>query len=107
MPPKPFSFTQFAENALANPLDSHTFKTKDLKPFRFTHLQKKVGGGVRVTGARQEKCVPGRGSGPQILASRAGAQQNAGGHQFQPQTSDFHPPQTPRMMPPAEFSPRR
>src|SRR5260370_21922316 len=44
MPPKPFSFTQFAKNAPANPLDSHTFKTKDLKPFRFTHFQKSGGG---------------------------------------------------------------
>src|SRR3989442_15747908 len=40
---KPFSFTHFRKNASANPLDSHTFKTKDLKPFRFTHFQKKVG----------------------------------------------------------------
>src|SRR5712691_4346777 len=41
MPPKLFSFTQFRKNASATPLVSHTFKTKDLKPFRFTHLQKK------------------------------------------------------------------
>src|SRR5713226_4519046 len=38
-----FSFTLLSKNASANPLDSHTFKTKDLKPFRFTHFQKKVG----------------------------------------------------------------
>src|SRR5712691_3004646 len=44
MPPKLFSFTQFRKNASANPLESHSFKTKDLKPFRFTHLQKKGGG---------------------------------------------------------------
>src|SRR5712691_5854274 len=43
MPPKLFSFTQFRKNASATPLVSHTFKTKDLKPFRFTHLQKKGG----------------------------------------------------------------
>src|SRR5713226_9912530 len=43
MPPKPFSFTHFHKNTSANPLDSHTFKTKDLKPFCFTHFQKKVG----------------------------------------------------------------
>src|SRR6266581_8586638 len=42
--PKPFSFTHFHKNTSANPLDSHTFKTKDLKPFRFTHLQKNGGG---------------------------------------------------------------
>ncbi len=39
-----FRFTHFRENAPANPLVSHTFKTKDLKPFRFIHFQKKVGG---------------------------------------------------------------
>src|SRR3989442_3571671 len=37
---KPFSFTHFRKNASANPLDSHTFKTKDLKPFCFIHFQK-------------------------------------------------------------------
>ena len=36
----PFSFTLLSKNASASPLESHTFKTKDLKPFRFTHLQK-------------------------------------------------------------------
>src|SRR5713226_9429928 len=36
-----FRFTHFRKNASANPLVSHTFKTKDLKPFRFTHFQKK------------------------------------------------------------------
>src|SRR5229473_3873704 len=41
-----FRLIQFRKNASANPLDSHTFKTKDLKPFRFTHFQKKGGGGV-------------------------------------------------------------
>src|SRR5713101_1283719 len=44
MPPKLFSFTHFPKNTSAKPLDSHTFKTKDLKPFRFTHLQKSGGG---------------------------------------------------------------
>src|SRR6266478_5860629 len=38
-----FRLIHFRKNASANPLDSHTFKTKDLKPFRFTHFQKKVG----------------------------------------------------------------
>src|SRR2546422_8020872 len=46
MPPKLFSFTHFRKNASATPLVSHTFKTKDLKPFRFTHLQKKGRGWV-------------------------------------------------------------
>src|SRR5712692_2829634 len=46
MTPNLFSFTHFRKNASATPLVSHTFKTKDLKPFRFTHLQKKGGGWV-------------------------------------------------------------
>src|SRR5713101_3904992 len=46
MPPKLFSFTHFRKNASVTPLVSHTFKTKDLKPFRFTHFQKKGGGWV-------------------------------------------------------------
>src|SRR2546426_9471458 len=41
-----FSFTHFRKNASATPLVSHTFKTKDLKPFRFTHFQKCGGGWV-------------------------------------------------------------
>ncbi len=44
MPPKLFRFTHFPKNTSATPLVSHTFKTKDLKPFRFTHFQKKGGG---------------------------------------------------------------
>ena len=39
-----FRLIQFRKNASATPLVSHTFKTKDLKPFRFTHFQKKGGG---------------------------------------------------------------
>src|SRR5712692_6851936 len=35
-----FRLIHFPQNASANPLESHTFKTKDLKPFRFTHFQK-------------------------------------------------------------------
>jgi len=46
MPPKAFSFTHFPKNTSANRLESHTFKTKDLKPFRFIHFQKSGGGGV-------------------------------------------------------------
>src|SRR5712692_675498 len=46
MPPKLFSFTHFRKNASATPLVSHTFKTKDLKPFPFTHFQKKGRGWV-------------------------------------------------------------
>ena len=45
MLPKLFSFTHFRKNASASPFVSHTFKTKDLKPFRITHFQKKGGGG--------------------------------------------------------------
>ena len=39
-----FRFTYFRKNASATPLESHSFKTKDLKPFRITYLQKKGGG---------------------------------------------------------------
>src|SRR5712691_9820266 len=39
-PPNSFRFTLLSKNASANHLVSHTFKTKDLKPFRFTHFQK-------------------------------------------------------------------
>src|SRR5713226_2038379 len=42
--PNSFRLIHFRKNASATPLVSHTFKTKDLKPFRFTHLQKKGGG---------------------------------------------------------------
>src|SRR3989442_15841871 len=38
-----FRLTHFRKNASANPLESHSFKTKDLKPFRFIHFQKKGG----------------------------------------------------------------
>src|SRR5712692_6782513 len=41
-----FRLIQFRKNASANPLESHTFKTKDLKPFRFTNFQKKGRGWV-------------------------------------------------------------
>src|SRR6266581_1199173 len=47
-----FSFTHFRKNASANPLVSHTFKTKDLKPFRFTHFQKNGGGRCAVCESR-------------------------------------------------------
>src|SRR5712691_9507183 len=43
-----FRFTHFRENTSATPLVSHTFKTKDLKPFRFTHFQKNGGGPFRI-----------------------------------------------------------
>src|SRR5260370_26022458 len=41
-----FRLIQFCKNASVSPLVSHSFKTKDLKPFRFTHFQKKGGGWV-------------------------------------------------------------
>src|SRR5260370_16839710 len=69
MPPKLFSFTHFRKNASATPLVSHTFKTKDLKPFRFTHLQKKGGGSLR----RAAVVIP---SEPEILAGDEGSQRS-------------------------------
>ncbi len=38
---KLFRFTHFRKNYPATPLESYTFKTKDLKSFRITHFQKK------------------------------------------------------------------
>src|SRR5712692_1352605 len=43
-PVNSFRLTHFRKNASASPLESHSFKTKDLKPFRFIHFQKKEGG---------------------------------------------------------------
>jgi hypothetical protein len=45
-----FGITYICENASANPYRSHIYKTKDLKPFRITYLQKK--GGWRGPGHR-------------------------------------------------------
>src|SRR6266567_2730852 len=50
--PKLFSFTHFRKNASATPFVSHTFKTKDLKPFRFTHFQKNGRGWVPLSNLR-------------------------------------------------------
>ena len=59
MAPKLFRFTHFPKNTSATSLESHTFKTKDLKPFRFTHLQKKGGGGSYLLGGvKRRKSVP-------------------------------------------------
>ena len=38
-----FRMIYFRKNASATPLDSYTFKTKDLKPFRLIYLQKTGG----------------------------------------------------------------
>src|SRR5712692_1186839 len=43
-----FRFTHFRKNASANPLVSHTFKTKDLKCPRIIHFQKSGRGGTPV-----------------------------------------------------------
>src|SRR5260370_25179259 len=56
MLPKLFSFTHFTRNASANPLESHSFKTKDLKPFRFIHFQKKGGGLPLILSPPNGKC---------------------------------------------------
>jgi hypothetical protein len=74
-----FRLIQFRKNASANPLESHTFKTKDLKPFRFTHFQKSGGGGERflrgpICSARAFLASPdsiGRGGGLPSIASSA------------------------------------
>src|SRR5437899_9182513 len=40
-----FRITYICKSASVNPYGSHTSKTKDLKPFRITYLQKKGTGG--------------------------------------------------------------
>src|SRR6266849_1157283 len=49
-PSNPFRITYIRKNAPANPYGSHIYKTKDLKSFRITYLQKK--GGWRGPGHR-------------------------------------------------------
>src|SRR5260370_12262763 len=44
-----FRLIHFRKNASANPFVSHTFKTKDLKPFRFIHFQKTGGVGTPIS----------------------------------------------------------
>src|SRR5712664_566126 len=82
MPPKVFNFTHFRKNASANPLVSHTFKTKDLKPFRFTHLQKSGGGSLR----RATVVIP---SEPEILAGDEGSQRS---ERREPQSANHRSP---------------
>src|SRR5713101_7263892 len=55
-----FRLIQFRKNASANPLESHTFKTKDLKPFRFTHFQKKGRGWVPLSNIQPQTDHPTR-----------------------------------------------
>ncbi len=55
-PVNSFRLTQFTKNASATPLVSHTFKTKDLKPFRFIHFQKT--GGVPPFSADPDSSMP-------------------------------------------------
>src|SRR5437879_10397794 len=77
MSPKLFSFTHFRKNASATPLVSHTFKTKDLKPFRFTHLQKSGGGSPHpATIVIQPALRVAEGSEPAILAGDEGSQRS-------------------------------
>src|SRR6266436_5734496 len=65
-----FSFTHFRKNASASPLESHTFKTKDLKCPVFTHFQKKGGGHPTVKSEEEagKKETQRRQSGHEFLA---------------------------------------
>src|SRR5712692_6356834 len=47
---------QFRKNASVSPLESHSFKTNDLKPFRFIHFRKK-GGGAPDSGVQPQRAV--------------------------------------------------
>ena len=84
MPPKLFSFTHFPKNTPATPLESRTFKTKDLKPFRFTHLQKSGGGSLRLATA----VIP---SEPAISAGDEGSQRS---ERREPQPANHESPVT-------------
>src|SRR5712692_172206 len=77
-----FRFTHFRKNASANPLVSHTFKTKDLKPFRFIHFQKKGRGSPHPANA----VIP---SEPAILARDEGSQCSEG---REPQSANHESP---------------
>src|SRR2546427_10856549 len=77
---KPFSFTHFRKNASVNPLDSHSFKTKDLKPYRFTHFQKKVGVPLGRLSSR-----------PGICPEQARGEQRDPSVQLHPRTSNLRP----------------
>ena len=44
-----FRMIYFRKDAPATPLESYTFKTKDLKLFSFIYLQKKGGGGTHAS----------------------------------------------------------
>src|SRR5713101_3624903 len=84
MPPKLFSFTHFPKNTSATPLESHTLKTKDLKPFPFTHLQKSGGGSLRLATA----VIP---SEPAISAGDEGSQRS---ERREPQPANHESPVT-------------
>jgi hypothetical protein len=76
MPPKLFSFTHFPKNTSATPLESHTFKTKDLKPFRFIHLQKSGGGSPHLATVLIPLALRHEGSEPAIFAGDEGSQRS-------------------------------
>ena len=77
-----FRLMHFRKNASANPLVSHTFKTKDLKPFRFIHFQKKGRGSPHPANA----VIP---SEPAILAGDEGPQCSEG---REPQSANHESP---------------
>src|SRR5712692_10794134 len=77
-----FRLIHFRKNAPANPLVSHTFKTKDLKPSRFIHFQKKGRGSPHPANA----VIP---SEPAILAGDEGPQRSEG---REPQSANHESP---------------
>src|SRR5713226_8404250 len=82
--PISFSFTHFPKNTSVNPFVSHTFKTKDLKPFRFTHLQKSGGGSPHLAAV----VIP---SEPAIFAGDEGSRRSEG---REPQPANHKSPVT-------------
>ncbi len=65
---KPFRLIHFQEKWSVNPLESHTFKTKDLKSFRITHFQKRGRGWGRE--AVQDSSHQVSGAGPPFFEFR-------------------------------------
>jgi hypothetical protein len=73
---KSLRFTHFPKNASATPLESHSFKTKDLKPFRFTHLQKSGGGSPHLATVAIPLALRHEGSEPAIFVGGEGSQRS-------------------------------
>src|SRR5712691_4044736 len=88
-----FRITYICKNASVTPLGTHTSKTKDLKPFRITYLQKKGGGRGPVCVLRPvtASCPTGRQSGLSRRKSRSTNHGSRGTDHESPITSHQSP----------------